>query len=308
MYQENHNEGFRHEAWFYDDTEQYLSWLTRYAVLARLSREPLLLAVPGDRHAALRARLPAEGVTFVDLYAQGRNPGRIIADILTRFMDEHADRRVNIVSEPMWKERSDSAYAAVVEHEALTNLAFSGRDAGLVCAYDRASLTIDAIVDAHETHPFVRDGGGPRPSRAYADPLRMATEAIGQPSPPPPDASSAVFYDLPMVRGVVREEAEHARMGRSRAADITTAVNEVATNSLRHGGGAGELRLWRDSGELVVEVRDSGRIDDPLVGRRAPTDASPGRGLAVAHSLCDLMQVWRGRTGTTVRMWVAVGE
>ncbi len=55
------------------------------------------------------------------------------------------------------------------------------------------------------------------------------------------------------------------------------AVNELASNSLDHGGGRGEVRLWSDGTTFLVEVEDSGSIVDLLVGRTSPT-ARPAAG------------------------------
>ena len=74
---------------------------------------------------------------------------------------------------------------------------------------------------------------------------------------------------LAEVRRLVAEVSERAGLPPSRREDLVLAVNELATNSVRHGGGHGIVRVWRDEDALRCEVRDRGRIDDPLVGRRA---------------------------------------
>jgi anti-sigma regulatory factor (Ser/Thr protein kinase) len=77
-----------------------------------------------------------------------------------------------------------------------------------------------------------------------------------------------------------------------RATDLVLAVNELLTNSVRHGGGSGVLRIWQDDHTLVCEVRDRGRITDPLADRRRPDPGrTGGRGLWVANQLCDLVQL-----------------
>jgi len=92
-------------------------------------------------------------------------------------------------------------------------------------------------------------------------------------------------------------------LGEARAGDAVTAVNEVASNSLRHGGGSGVLRTWPTDDSLVFEVSDEGVIDAPLVGRVRPGyDAPGGRGLWMVNQLCELVQVRSSSTGTTVRM------
>ena len=81
------------------------------------------------------------------------------------------------------------------------------------------------------------------------------------------------------------------------------AVAELAANSIRHGGGRGILRIWRDGGTLVCEVRDRGRIDDPLAGRHVPdAERLGGRGLWIANAVCDLVQVRSTAQGTAVRL------
>ncbi len=62
------------------------------------------------------------------------------------------------------------------------------------------------------------------------------------------------------MRGLVTAHAARAGLAEGRAADLLLAVNEVATNSLLHGGGRGTVRLWREADALVCEVRDEGCI------------------------------------------------
>jgi anti-sigma regulatory factor (Ser/Thr protein kinase) len=80
-------------------------------------------------------------------------------------------------------------------------------------------------------------------------------------------------------------------------------VHEIATNSIRHGGGMGMLRLWRTNDSLVCEVQDAGHITDPALGRVQPgASAAESRGLWIANQLCDLVQIRSGVEGTQVRM------
>jgi anti-sigma regulatory factor (Ser/Thr protein kinase) len=54
----------------------------------------------------------------------------------------------------------------------------------------------------------------------------------------------------------------------------------------------------------VVEIRDSGRIDDPLVGRgTVDLTSEHGRGIWMANQLCDLVQVRSTGGGTQVRLY-----
>ena len=88
-----------------------------------------------------------------------------------------------------------------------------------------------------------------------------------------------------------------------RVADLVLAVDEIAANSIRHGEGAGTLRMWCEGGGVICEVRDRGRIVDPLAGRaRVDQLAEGGRGLWLANQLCDLVQIRTFAAGTVVRL------
>ena len=76
--------------------------------------------------------------------------------------------------------------------------------------------------------------------------------------------------------------------------------------SLRHGGGAGTLRIWTRDRALICEIEDTGHIDKPLVGRQRPaTDQERGFGLWLVNQMCDLVQVRTFKTGSVVRLHMA---
>ena len=105
------------------------------------------------------------------------------------------------------------------------------------------------------------------------------------------------------MREDVISHALGARVPTERSADLALAVHEVAVNSVQHGSGRGVLQIWRDAEALVCEIRDAGRISDPLIGRSMPAwDDESGRGLWMANQLCDLVQVRSGAGGTTIRI------
>jgi anti-sigma regulatory factor (Ser/Thr protein kinase) len=104
------------------------------------------------------------------------------------------------------------------------------------------------------------------------------------------------------VKHAVAEAAELG-LDSKRLLDLTTALREILDNSVGHGGGGGTLRLWHDREAFVCEVRDTGHIEDPMIGRRRQVDDS-GRpsGLWLANQLCDMVQVRSSADGTTVRL------
>ena len=104
--------------------------------------------------------------------------------------------------------------------------------------------------------------------------------------------------------------AEHgaaAGLTPARIGDLVLAVDEIATNSLRHGGVPPDPQ-GPPAAAVVCEVRDAGRIQDPMVGReRPPPDRDGGRGLWLANQLCDLVQLRSFPTGAVVRLHLYLG-
>ena len=111
---------------------------------------------------------------------------------------------------------------------------------------------------------------------------------------------------LAEVRDLVARWAQQAGLGGARAENLVLAVNEIATNSIRHGGGSGVLRMWEEDGVLLCQIEDQGRIEAPLAGRLQPVlDEPGGRGLWLANQLCDLVQVRTFADGNVVRIHMA---
>ena len=66
---------------------------------------------------------------------------------------------------------------------------------------------------------------------------------------------------------------------------------------------------WEEDGTFLFEVRDGGRIDDPLAGRERPSDVrGGGRGLWLVNHLCDLVQVRSSQAGNVVRLHMSLGS
>lgn len=236
----------------------------------------------------------------------GRNPGRIIS-AWSDFAAAHlaAGRRLRGIGEPIWAGRTPAELVECQHHESLINLAFGDADGfRLICPYDTASLPSDVIAEAHRSHPLILDGDATRDCDGY-----RGLEAIHQvdaPLPPPQVPSLEMGFGqthLDSVRRFAAERAGEAGLSPERTDDFVIAVNEAATNSVRYGGGGGVFRVWREADALVGEVRDAGRIDEPLVGRTRPEPgADGGHGLWLAHHLCDLVQLRTRRGGTVVRL------
>lgn len=112
-----------------------------------------------------------------------------------------------------------------------------------------------------------------------------------------------VSEQLGALRRTLSQWAGEHGLGAEATEELVLAVNELATNSIRYGGGQGRLRSWQEGEALVCEIQDSGHIDDPLIGRSRPSpNEHTGRGLWLVHQLCDLVQIHSVASGTAVRV------
>lgn len=305
---------FRHEALLYSRPGEFLRSCLDFLRGGVDLGEPALVVVQAPKIDLLRSALGTDGghVLFADMAEVGSNPGRIIS-AWRSFVAEHASdgRNVRGIGEPIWPERSAAELEECHRHESLLNLAFAdGRPWWLLCPYDTSALDPSVIDEAHRNHPYVWDGTDHGANGAYVGPDRGAL--LEGELPPPTGYAPTIEVRNDRLGGVRRFIVDHARawgLDDARTDDLVTAVNEVATNSVRHGGGAGSVQMWReDDGMVVCEVRDGGRMYEPLAGREEPsTGATNGRGLWMAHRLCDLVQLRSTDEGTTVRLHLHSG-
>lgn len=301
-------EPFRHEALLYAGDDGFVAGSTAFIRDGLDRHEPVLVVVVPRKIDLLRTALDgaADHVMFVDMADVGRNPARIIP-VWRRFVSEHGGpgRPVRGIGEPIWAERGADELVEAQRHEALINLAFSGADAWILCPYDTEALAPDVIGEALVTHPVVSDAGVTAASATYRGPDDIA-RPFDRPLPPRPESGDRRAIDvdsLPDLRRLVAVRASSFGLAPDRVDDLVLAVNEVATNSVRHGGGDGELRIWQTADTLVVEITDMGRITDPLVGRHRPTgEQTSGFGMWIVNQLCDLVQVRSFERGTAIRM------
>ena len=139
--------------------------------------------------------------------------------------------------------------------------------------------------------------------RTTSPPPGRSGDALPDPPAPASRLTFASAGSLSAIRDFVADHARQGGFGSAQTADLVIAVNEVVTNSLRHAGGCGVLRVWWDDDALICEVVDNGAIADPLVGRELPgLERDDGRGLWIANQLCDLVQIRTTESGDVVRL------
>jgi anti-sigma regulatory factor (Ser/Thr protein kinase) len=295
---------FAHPALFYSDEDSYIDGTVPFVMEGLANAEPVVVAVPQPNLTLLRDALSgfAHLVTFIDMADTGRNPGRIIPE-LRAFADRHRGP-VRIIGEPVWEGRSDVEYPACALHEALVNYAFSGRDITMLCPYNTSTLGHAVLADAEKTHPVVIDSSGHRPSDHF-HPARVVVAAHSMPLPAPVDAAStsAAIGAMAAVRAFAREQATKLGLAPDRVDDFALAVTELATNSVRHGGGESTVRVWAESDSIVCQVNDNGHITDVLAGRTPVHANDPGgRGLLLVNRLADLVRTQTTSSGTAIQV------
>jgi len=301
--------GFRHEVLLHGGERDFHRRVLAFLREGIAAREPTMAVVSADHVRSLRAALGAhaDAVHFADMDVVGLNPARIIP-VWEQLLDEHGrdGRRCRAVGEPVSVRRDPAALEECEIHEALLNVAFADSgDWWLVCPYDEHALPADVIERARANHPYVWCDGVHEASPSHR-PGELTWPPKSELPEPPLDARAYEFTretSLHAIRGLLENVATAVGWGGQRRDDLVLAVHELVTNTLRHGGGHGVLRAWRDGHDLFCEVRDAGHIDDPLVGRRAPDPTGVGgRGLWIANQLCDLVQIRQRCDGLTVRV------
>jgi anti-sigma regulatory factor (Ser/Thr protein kinase) len=303
------HEGFRHEAFFYADEDEFLAGTSSFVRDGLDSDEPVLVVLNVEKLDLLRSELggDADRVFFADMGEVGRNPGCIISTWL-EFVERYGRHGTGLrgIGEPISTERAPAELAECHRHESLLNLAFADTPGFfLLCPYDSSALDDAVLEEARRTHPFVSEHGVESESRHYRGLDEVAAPFSEPLSPPPSRRDWSVFHrgTLSTLRAWVRKRASAAGLGSESSEDLVLAVHEVALNSVVHGGGGGICRAWTEGQTLVCELRDNGSINAPLAGRQRPAvDEYAGSGLWLANHLCDLVQIRSFETGGVVRL------
>jgi anti-sigma regulatory factor (Ser/Thr protein kinase) len=183
----------------------------------------------------------------------------------------------------------------------------------LMCPYDLDGLDDAAIELARHSHPHLAEPqtSSSVPNSDYPS-ARIPDWPFDGELPGPASHPRVLPFgegDLGELRHFVSDWAGEQTLAREPVEELVLAVNEIATNSIRHGGGSGTLRLWREDEVLLCEVRDAGHIRDPMLGLVEPDGlAATSRGLWIANQFCDLVQIRSSQDGSVVRMHKRLGS
>jgi anti-sigma regulatory factor (Ser/Thr protein kinase) len=106
---------------------------------------------------------------------------------------------------------------------------------------------------------------------------------------------------LVSLRSAVAAHADRLGLPIGRIPELVLVAHELASNSVRHGGGHGRVRMWRDGPAIVCQITDAGPGLPVPPGDdydRPPVDALGGRGLWLAFHLCDQFTLESNGEGT----------
>ncbi len=305
-----------HRALVYQDQGRFVDAVCGF-VREGLEREDrVLAALSAEKRDWLREHLGADAATvdFVDERTLYERYGPMLAAVVGYLErhDEPGGGQVRVVAEQALARRDPADVRAYMRYEAASNVAYARFDATVLCPYDAASLPDAIVEDALRTHPEVLDDGTPRPSERYVDPRSFVRErAVVEPVPAEvAPVALAVPDDVAGARALARAHAEAAGAPREAVEDLELAVSEVATNALVHGRAPRLAWCYVDDGDLVCQVHDAGPgPPDPLLGYLPPDIRRlRGRGLWLAHQLCDIVEVAGDRAGTDVQLRLKVGR
>lgn len=115
---------------------------------------------------------------------------------------------------------------------------------------------------------------------------------------------------LSALREQVLAHAARAGLAASRAGDVVIAVHELAANVIRHGAGAGRLRIWKLTRVLRCQVEDGeppapghpgclmAESDVPAQNGTCSWPSLPGHGLWLVRQVADRVRIVTGPGGT----------
>jgi len=299
---------FRHEALFYSDTDSFLGGVLPFVREGLRNDGDVYVVVDEHTIDVLRRELgvAADRVVFDDMARVGANPARIISAWKDFVERRRPGAPIRGVGEPIWASRTPAELVECQRHEALLNIAFeTTEEFWLLCPYNTATLDATVLAEARHTHPIIADADASHSSPTFGT-SRLSARRFEDPLAEPADVPHVLVFagaQIKAVRTFARGVAVGYGLPAERTTDLVLSVNEIATNSIRYGGGAGVLRMWADNGSLVCEIADSGVIDQPLLGRLRPKlDQEGGHGLWLATQLCDLIQIRTYDTGSVVRL------
>lgn len=301
-------QGYLHEALFFTSRRSLAEEVVPFLREGLVSGDEAVLVCDGENNRALFEALGEhERVTCLprpQVYGEAVTAVAYFRDFM-RSRARDGGRRVRLVGQVDFG-RDARAWDEWRRFEALCNHALAPYPLWSVCAYDAGALP-DALVATGElTHPYLRKAGASVRNSLYVDPTELLTLPATDLDPMPeiePAMSLNQVWDLHLLQHQLRRLLREDGVDADLADDLVVAVNEVATNGVRHGHAPVSVRVWLSPERVACTVTDQGPgFTEPVT---EPEPLPYGRfGLWLARQLCDELVTMRTPEGFTVRLVV----
>ncbi|GAA2597641.1 anti-sigma factor RsbA family regulatory protein [Actinomadura fulvescens] len=299
-----------HRAFIYGELQQLLDTAVPWLREGLEQDDEVVVVIRESGMSPLRDELGADAkqIRFAASEDFYEHPVRTLRDYHA-IVQNALPRTVRALAEPVWRDQDSRQTREWARYESLINVAFRDSGASALCPYDETALPHEIIEQARRTHPMIAHDSGTRANGAYVQPVEFGhacDSMIRFERPRHAEYRTIESDDLHDLRFFVGQRALGHGLGATVARTLVTAVNEVATNAVRHGTPPMGLWLWSDDDEFVCEIGDNGFWrPDPLAGFVPPESAlQRGFGLWTVRLLVDLVELKAGWDGTFVRLHV----
>jgi anti-sigma regulatory factor (Ser/Thr protein kinase) len=302
--------GYFHEAAFYRSDEELLDIVVPFLEDGVQGGEPTLVAFDAPNQRLVRSVLTdTAGITFLNGSTQYARPAaaiKLYRDLLASHVAGGA-RQIRVVGD-VPHPGTGSPWDWWARYEATVNHAYEDFPLWGLCPYDTRTTPAGALCDVARTHPWIASADGEhRENDAYEDPTAFLAQLdTGQRDPleSAPPSVELLNPSPSSARKAVVSAARDSRVPAAEIEDLTIAVSEIVANAFRHGLPPVLFRLWTGEDRLVVAVTDRGPgVSDPFAGLVPVRPGSPGgRGLWIAHQLCEHVTMSHDGEGFTIRL------
>jgi anti-sigma regulatory factor (Ser/Thr protein kinase) len=216
--------------------------------------------------------------------------------------------RIRVVGETDFG-RSPRDWREWERYEAVINDALRAQPLWGLCVYDTGRLPDEVVEAGLRTHPHLVTAGGRGRNHDYQDPAEFlrSLPPLAEPlEETEPLLAVDDVSDFIGLRHAVGTQLASLGGAPDLVEDLHLAIDEMASNAVRHGAPPVQLRLWASGDRVVCRISDRGPgMDDPFAGYGPAhgTDLSRGgMGLWLARQLCDHVDVIDDGAGLTVRL------
>ena len=301
---------FSHQALFYDKTDALVEDLCPFLTGGVAAGERVVAFAPPDRIEALQAALPPvrASLEVFPLTRDRPRPAQALSTYYRLLRDQAATGQpIRVVSEQPLEDLDEEQVTAWCRVDAAFDAICAFPRTRVVCAYDQNLLPGWVLHRVESSHQMIGSFGEWRPSPHYQPGVQLLAQELGRDALEPPTTATQMLpspNSAREARDFIRAAARGYGLIGPDLEDFHLATAEAVANAFKYAT-IQWVRLWAADGQVVCEVRDNGPgLPDPLAGYRQPDPTSlHGRGLWMAHHLCDRTEVHSGSWGTIVRLY-----